>query len=414
MNSVGKEITVIRELAKQYMEIAVSDKHVRMRQRFRDTNDLKIVRPPLLIDEVPWHEMNFDGSLTCVCEDEELRRIEYRLRVFLFREKYFKCDNFIEPVWPVSKSFENTGDGYVIDEDRIAVDKMNNIVSHGYHDVFEDESALELYHDPVITPHPEKDAENLARAQEIFGDTMPVVLRGHGIYYAPWDRIAMLRGVEPILIDMYDRPEYLHEIMRLFTKGMMAEMDQMEKYGLYDPNVMSLHCTPGTVTPPTEPDAAHYGCKDIWFRTMAQMFSTISPDMHDEFDIQYSLPLASRCAYTYYGCCEPLHDRIDKLKQFPNLRKVGISPWADIELSGEALGGNYVFSRKPNPANVALVTDPDMIRKEITDTVKVCQKYGCPVDFVLKDISTVGYRPQNLITWAEVASSVLDEYYGEE
>ena len=92
MSAVSKEITVIRELAKQYMEIAVSDKHVRMRQRFRDTNDLKIVRPPLLIDEVPWHEMNFDGSLTCVCEDEELRRIEYRLRVFLFREKYFKCD----------------------------------------------------------------------------------------------------------------------------------------------------------------------------------------------------------------------------------------------------------------------------------------------------------------------------------
>ena len=52
MSSVGKEITVIRELAKQYMEIAVSDKHVRMRQRFRDTNDLKIVRPPVLIDEL--------------------------------------------------------------------------------------------------------------------------------------------------------------------------------------------------------------------------------------------------------------------------------------------------------------------------------------------------------------------------
>ena len=57
------------------------------------------------------------------------------------------------------------------------------------------------------------------------------------------------------------------------------------------------------------------------------------------------------------------------------------------------------------------ITDPDQIRKEITDTVKVCQKYGCPVDFTLKDISTVSYRPENLMVWAETVSDVLDEFY---
>lgn len=77
MTTLSNDITVIRELAKRYMEIAQSDRHVRMRRRFRDSNDLKIVRPPLLADEVPWHEMNFEGALDCVCEDEELRRIEY-------------------------------------------------------------------------------------------------------------------------------------------------------------------------------------------------------------------------------------------------------------------------------------------------------------------------------------------------
>ena len=129
--------------------------------------------------------------------------------------------------------------------------------------------------------------------------------------------------------------------------------------------------------------------------------------------IRYSIPLAKRCAFTYYGCCEPLHDRIDKLKQYPNLRKVGCSPWADVEKTAEALGGNYVLSRKPNPANVAIRTDPEVVRREITETVTLCQKYGCPCDITLKDISTVGYRPQNLIEWAETASAVLDEYYGE-
>ena len=43
----------------------------------------------------------------------------------------------------------------------------------------------------------------------------------------------------------------------------------------------------------------------------------------------------------------------------------------------------------------------------------LCQKYGCPCDITLKDISTVGYRPENLIVWAKTASEVLDAFYGE-
>ena len=413
MPTFSRDIAIIRELAKQQMEFAMSDKHVCMRKRFQDTNDLKIVRPPLIIEELPWHEMNFDGMLNCRCEDEHLRGIEFWLRTSLLREKYFRCDNFITPYWVVPKSFSNTGNGFQISADQLVTDAKNNIVSRHYHDVLEDESSLEAYHDPVITPHPENDAENVAHMQEIFGDSMPVVLRGHSIYHSPWDTISELRGVEPILIDIYDRPEYLHKIISLFTRSKALEMDQMEKYGLYDPEAAQLHCTPGMFTHKEPYDISFGTCRDIWFRTMAQMFSTVSPDAHFEFDVQYSIPLAKRCAYTYYGCCEPLHDRIDMLKHYPNLRKIGVSPWAKMEESAEQIGGSYVLSRKPNPANVAITADPDVIRKEITQTVTACQKYGCPCDITLKDISTVSYKPENIITWAKTASEVLDAFYGE-
>jgi len=407
----GKDINIIRELTKQYMDIAMSEKHIRMRKRFCDNNDLKIVRPPVLIDEIPWHEMNFEGALDCQCEDPGMRGMEYGLRMALFREKYFRCDNLIEPRWVVRKAYSSTGIGFNISETRLPVDRNNSIVSHSYNDVLEDESSLEAYHDPVITAYPERDSANKAYIEEIVGDIIPVEIEGHGIYYAPWDTISMLRGVEPILIDMYERPEYLHKIIGLFTQGMQREMEQMDALGLYDPRVISLHCTPAAVTPPEEPDHSHYRAKDIWFRTMAQMFSTVSPAAHEEFDVQYSIPLAEKCAYTYYGCCEPLHDRIDVLKKYKNLRKIGVSPWADVAASAEAIEGNYVLSRKPNPAFVAGTVDPDVIRAEIVETVEMCQKYGCPCDFTLKDISTVGYKPQNLIIWAQTVSDVLDEYY---
>ena len=73
MSDFQSERQIIRELAKRYREIAESPKHVRMRQRFKDDNDLKLVRPPLYMDEIPWFEMNIDGEL--VRMDEARYRI---------------------------------------------------------------------------------------------------------------------------------------------------------------------------------------------------------------------------------------------------------------------------------------------------------------------------------------------------
>ena len=156
---------------------------------------------------------------------------------------------------------------------------------------------------------------------------------------------------------------------------------------------------------------ADTGWKGTWYRGGAQPFAVVSPAMQNEFEINYIKPLAERFGYTYYGCCEPLDNKIDIIKKISNLRKIGVSPWANIESSAEQIGGNYVFARKPNPANVAISTDPDVIRRETEETVKACIKYGCPYDIVLKDISTVSNEPKNLIVWANTVNDVLNKYY---
>ena len=56
MTARDKEI--VRELAKRYMELATDEKQQDANRRMQDTNDLKIVRPPVLIDESPWFEMD--------------------------------------------------------------------------------------------------------------------------------------------------------------------------------------------------------------------------------------------------------------------------------------------------------------------------------------------------------------------
>ncbi len=235
---------------------------------------------------------------------------------------------------------------------------------------------------------------------------------GTPIYYTPWDEISMLRGVEPILYDMIDRPEFLHAVMRKYTANQRSVMLQLEKYNLLEDDPQHIHCTPAynTSLPPREADEK-VRLKNVWFRGTAQMFSTVSPAMHEEFEMQYLRPLMDMCGLVYYGCCEPLERKIPLLKTVPNMRKIGVSPWADIESSAEQIKGNYVFARKPNPAQVAVNLDAEAVEKEIEDTVKVCLRYGCPCEFVLKDISTVSCKPQNIIEWNRVVQRTLDRFY---
>lgn len=401
---------IVRELAKRYMELATDAKQQKMNKRMLDTNDLKLTRPPVLIDEIPWYQMNIDGELDCFCEDPTARGLEYELRKALYRRKHFRIDTLFEPFYYVPMAYNSTGIGITVQEDIRRTDDTNNIISHGYIDILEDEESVEKIKIPTFTARPDIDEKNMEFYTDLLGDAMPVKLGGRGyVYHAPWDQIMRYRGVEPVLYDLYDRPEHLHAIRQKFHEIMLAEMDFVEKHLSVTPVCANLHCTPGYVS-----GLADDGWKATWLRTMAQGFSEISPEMHYEFDIKYILEIAPRFAYTYYGCCEPLDKKLDVIFKIPNLRKVGVSPWAKEEVMAERLGKNYVYSRKPNPAHVAIATDPDVIRAETEKTVKLCQKYGCPADFVLKDISTVSNHPENLIIWANTVADVLDEYYGVE
>ncbi|AEF82072.1 hypothetical protein TREAZ_2291 [Leadbettera azotonutricia ZAS-9] len=124
--------------------------------------------------------------------------------------------------------------------------------------------------------------------------------------------------------------------------------------------------------PAKDYDGGRIRFKDIWFRGMAQLFSSASPEMQDEFDLRYMRKLMTQCGLAYYGCCEPLDKFIPYLKKVPNMRKIGVSPWANVRSSAEQIQGNYVLARKPNPANVARDFSKEVVEQEIEETVKAC------------------------------------------
>lgn len=404
---------IIRALAQQYMELAALDVNNERRERMSSTNDLVTgLRPSVTIEEVPWHEMNVDNQLTLQCTGDFARNMEWFFRMTLFRWKYFQGDMVVEPYYAMGKSFSSTGNGLEVKEETVATDGRNNIISHAYIDALDTLEKVEAIKTPIITAHPENDERNMTLARELLGDIMPIKFKGTQIYYAPWDQIARMRGVETILFDMVDDPELLHAIIKRYTENQLSTMLQMEEQNLLEPYLPQLHCTPAyTKQLPAEGYNGHARLKDVWFRSMAQMFSSVSPAMHEEFELQYMRPLMARCGLIYYGCCEPLDNKLDMLMAIPNMRKLGVSPWANQNLCGERMGSKYVFARKPNPAFVAGEFSEETVRKEAEDTIKICLKYNCPYEMVLKDISTVGYKPENLFMWNKVVKETLDKFY---
>ncbi|NLC68892.1 MAG: hypothetical protein GX754_08995, partial [Clostridiaceae bacterium] len=86
-----------------------------------------------------------------------------------------------------------------------------------------------------------------------------------------------------------------------------------------------------------------------------------------------------------------------------------MSPWVNVERGAEGIGRDFVFSRKPSPAYLAESQwDPEVVEKDLVETRDICRKYGCPVEFILKDISTVKYQPQRLWEWAKIAQRVCE------
>lgn len=413
MSITNIEKNILRELAKKYSEFASMEIQKEHINRMKDINDLKPRRPVVLIDEVPWHEMDIEGQLQLHCTDKIARNMECFFRRKLFQWRYFPGDMVLENFYSIYKTVYSTGNGITIQENVAITDASNNIVSHEYIDQLSTEADLKKLHCPTITVDDEVDLRNVEFSKEILGDIMPVKLRGYNVYHSPWDEIAMLRGVSAILYDIVDRPKFVHELIKRFTEINLSIMDQYEKLGLLDYNISNLHCTPPYVSnlPSNDYNGGKIRLKDVWIRSAAQMFSTISPTMHEEFDLQYSKTLFERCGLVYYGCCEPLDNKIEILKKIPNMRKIGISPWANVISCAEQIGGNFVYARKPNPANVASKTDVYTIQREISETIEACLKSGCSYEFVLKDISTVSYRPENLILWENTVRETIDSYY---
>lgn len=413
MSIIASDFDTLRALAGRYAELASLDIQRQRLDRYAATNGLARPRPVVLIDEVPWGEIR-DEALVNTCSPE-LRGIEGRLRKALYQWEHFQVDLVIPPTFRVRRSIRSTGIGIRVQDTTIQGDTGAYIASHEYVDQLATEQDLARLRTPEITHDREATEAALAAAREIFDGLMDVEPAGVMPQYNIWDTISMFRGVTPLLMDLVERPEFMHATARRFMEIAAATFEQYEQLGLLETDPVLLHCTPAATH--DLPAADYEGrprMKDVWGRCAAQIFGSVSPEMHDEFDLAYNEPLFRDCGLLYYGCCEPMDTKIHILrKRLPNLRKVSITPWADPRRAAETIGADYVMAAKPNPAFVAGATfHPEPVEKEIDAYCAAARDNNTTLEFVIKDISTIANNPTTLTRWAETVNGVLDRYYG--
>ncbi|MCQ2430361.1 MAG: hypothetical protein MJ192_08525 [Clostridia bacterium] len=401
------DIEILRTVARQYMEYASLPIQDVKRKMWLSHNSLHAVKPLVLIDQMPWNELNVDGELDCFVENPLFRGIEWTLRTEMYKWKHIPVDMVLNPYILLPRLICDTGYGVSPQVDYLALEHGTTAASQRYHNLFNEPEDVLKITDPVVTVDRAGEKELLETAHYIFDGIAPLRFGGTVLHLGIWDFIAMCMGVENVYVDLMERPEFIHAIMDRFTEAMIARIRQVNELGVYDVNGNLCHCShtfsadlPGPGCDPDNPTAA-----DGWAFGMAQLFTSVSPQVTEEFEVNYMKRVFPYFGAIYYGCCDRLDDRMDKVAMLPKVRKVSCSPWSDRERFAERLPKRMIMSGKPNPAFLASGSlDEDVVRQDLRRTIRAAKDNGVCLEMILKDISTVRHDPGRLWRWAEIAA----------
>lgn len=405
----GKDRTLLRDLAKQVAEVARLPIMAERREMWKRHNRLMRVRPMILIfPEGSWQELLPEDALQC--EGDAARRMERTLRMRLYTHAHFQDDTVIENEWAVHKVVRNTGWG-LAPKYRPSTTERG---AWGFDPVILEPEDLKKLRFPEIHYDEGATQKSLEAAQALFGDVLDVKLRGvNRISFHPAHLYCDLRGLDQVMWDMYDNPGMLHDAMAFLEEGNRGIIRQYEELNLLDLNNDGTYHSSGGVGYTDELPGADYDPErvrtcDIWASAEAQEMAQVSPDMHEEFFTQYERRLLQPFGLNGYGCCEDLTHKLDHVLKIPNIRRISISPWADVEACAEKLDGNCIFSWKPNPAHLVGGFEEDRLRDTIRHTLDATR--NCVIEMILKDTHTCEYRPERFDRWTAIARELVEDY----
>lgn len=412
--NLSNDVNILRELARQYAELAHQPVQEERRRLWAAHFSLKKTRPPVVVRFGTWNFWCREvfGDAAMACADPFYREHERRLRQEIFHDS-LGDDYILEPwltqpasvkgewrkLWGLNENHSKApveGGAWKFDP---PLKDWSDLAKLTYtrHEV-----------DEVQT------RANVARLAEAIGDILPIdVPRGPVCSSFSGDistSLAGLRGLEQMMIDMYESPKELHQLLSFMRDGILQNNREAEQAGHYSLTTQDHQAMPYTEESEwPRPNSGPRQRRQLWSFCAAQEFAVVSPALHDEFLLRYQLPIQEHFGLLHYGCCEDLTQKIDILRSFKNLRSIAVAPLANVRKCAEQIGRDYVISWRPNPTDMVCAGwDEARIRRIIREGLQGCRNGY--VHIMLKDIETVQNDPSRLARWTRIVREIADNF----
>ncbi len=399
------ECQLLRSLAGEVAELAARPIEQQKRQLWLDHNALRPTRPVVFCDpETSWNEIIPPKSLACT--NPIARAWEFHLRREIFWGARMNDDRVVVPFFDVAHVHNEPDWGAA---ERLIETEMEgeDRTAYTWEAPVRSETDWGMIHPPVLRVDFAATDRLVERASELLGDLLQVRLKTQWWWTLgmTWQLIK-LRGLEAFMYDLAERPGFVHRMMATLRDGTLAMVDALEQAGLLGLNWDGTYVGSGGYGWSEELPAPGYSgtarTRDLWGFAESQETVGVSPRMFETFIFPYQLPLLEKFGLNCYGCCEPVDKRWSALQRIPRLRRISVSPWSDRAKMAENLGGRYIYSLKPNPADLAADTlDEERIRADLRRTLDITR--GCRVEVIMKDVTTMRHAPYRAMRWVEIA-----------
>lgn len=408
MTDNSKARNTIRDLAKRVLEISKDPKQEQRRQIWKKVNRLKKTVPPVVCQPVSaWRELVPEELLAS--KDPVYRHIEVILRRQIWRD-WIDDDHVVEPIVFFGAKYKD----FVPDRTwGIETKRKPSSMAGGawqYDPPLINPDDIEKLRKPDFMLDEKATAETIDKANDLIGDILNIdVIYGILSFGSAGvgGNATYLRGLDQIMIDMYDRPEWLHHLMKFIMDAYLEEHEKLEKQNFLITNTNNTFSYTDEL-PTKDFDGKHFRMKDLWCSAEGQEFAEVSPSLHDEFLLQYQMPIIEKYGLSGYGCCERLTEKFGILKKIPNLRRVAITPWTNLRTAVEQLGKNYVLSWRPNPSEVTINFSEENVRRTIKEGMEIAGDHI--IEVYLKDIETVSGDPEILRKWTAITKEIVADY----